>query len=102
VWSVDGKFERHVATPAKPYDALLVHATGAASGGSSGSGKLCAVVVGLDHRVHVIDSVSGQVMRSFGAPGSGVGQFYYPCSLALWNGELWISDQYNDRLVVMK
>jgi len=95
VWSVSGKFERSIATPAHPRDVLLVSTGGTA-------GKLLALAMCNDHRVHVIDAQDGRVLRSIGQQGSGDGQFWSLWGAAVCNGELLVCDYHNNRIAVMK
>ena len=53
----------------------------------------------LNHQVHVLDKLSGDVLFSFGEAGSEPGQFFHPTNLAVaGDGSIYVSDQSNFRL----
>jgi DNA-binding beta-propeller fold protein YncE len=53
----------------------------------------------LNHKVHVLDKLSGNVLLSFGDVGSAPGQFFHPTNLAVaGDGSIYVSDQSNFRL----
>jgi len=53
----------------------------------------------LNHKVHVLDKLSGDVLFSFGEAGSEPGQFFHPTNLAVaGDGSIYVSDQSNFRL----
>lgn len=53
----------------------------------------------LNHKVHVLDKLSGDVLFSFGGAGSEPGQFFHPTNLAVaGDGSIYVSDQSNFRL----
>lgn len=53
----------------------------------------------LNHQVHVLDKLTGDVLFSFGDPGSAPGQFFHPTNLAIGvDGSVYVADQSNFRL----
>jgi hypothetical protein len=45
-------------------------------------------------------SASGSLLLAFGSAGSAHGQFNHPSHLEISNGQLFVSDEYNDRVEV--
>ena len=55
-----------------------------------------------NHRIDVYSTATGELRASFGRPGSGPGQFYYPSGLAIGpNGEIHVADMMNGRVQVL-
>ena len=61
------------------------------------------ILVGdYNHRVSIFDKI-GNFMHCFGSQGSAVGQFQYPCGIAVStksNGNVYVSDTNNKRFQV--
>lgn len=53
------------------------------------------------HDIKVFD-VMGQLVKTFGAPGDGVGEFNAPTHLAFSGGHLYVSDTLNSRVQVFE
>lgn len=51
------------------------------------------------HEIKVFDR-TGQLIRTFGSPGEGEGEFNAPTHLALSGGHLYVSDTFNSRIQV--
>lgn len=53
-----------------------------------------------NHRISIFDP-SGQFLRDFGTQGSKVGQFSFPCGIAVDNeGSIVVADQRNHRIQI--
>jgi sugar lactone lactonase YvrE len=52
-----------------------------------------------NHRIVVVRS-DGTFVRAFGRQGSGVGEFDFPTSVAMSNDVVYVTDFYNDRVVI--
>jgi len=52
--------------------------------------------------VKVFDSKDGQLVREWGAQGSGVGEFQYPSGIAVSDDEVYVGDARNNRVQVFR
>lgn len=53
------------------------------------------------HRIAVFEIATGKLLKTFGKPGGGEGEFYFPTSVAFSKqGELCVVDQMNARVVI--
>ncbi len=63
------------------------------------SGNKLYVTDVMNHKVHVLDKLSGDSLLSFGEVGSEIGQFFHPTNLTISrDGSVYVVDQSNFRL----
>ncbi len=67
---------------------------------AAGPGDLFSIADAANQRILVLDA-RGQLVRQFGSPGSGQGNFLYPNGLALDNmGNIYVADSNNRRIQI--
>ena len=121
VWVADRNNHRVVSfNPSNPAGTSVTYGT-PGSFGTPGSGTYqfnCPRNVAVDPsgNVWVADACNGHIAeftpgapngstgtfaswKTFGSPGTGVGQFGWPDGVAFYNGNVYIADQANDRIV---
>ena len=88
VFDADDHFLRAIGEPGqfRPVDVAI-------------AGNLLYVTDIMNHRIHVLDKATGEVIQTFGDAGSEPGQLFHPTNLAIGDdGTIYVTDTSNFRL----
>jgi DNA-binding beta-propeller fold protein YncE len=88
VFDADDRFLRAIGEPGqfRPVDVAI-------------AGNLLYVTDIMNHRIHVLDKATGEVIQTFGDAGSEPGQLFHPTNLAIGDdGTIYVTDTSNFRL----
>lgn len=88
VFSADDRFLRAIGEPGqfRPVDVAI-------------AGNLLYVTDIMNHRIHVLDKITDEVIQTFGDAGSEPGQLFHPTNLAIGDdGTIYVTDTSNFRL----
>lgn len=88
VFNADDRFLRAIGEPGqfRPVDVAI-------------AGNLLYVTDIMNHRIHVLDKATDEVVQTFGDAGSEPGQLFHPTNLAIGSdGTIYVTDTSNFRL----
>lgn len=88
VFNADDRFLRAIGEPGqfRPVDVAI-------------TGNLLYVTDIMNHRIHVLDKTTDEVIQTFGDAGSEPGQLFHPTNLAIGDdGTIYVTDTSNFRL----
>jgi len=88
VFNADDRFLRAIGEPGqfRPVDVAI-------------AGNLLYVTDIMNHRIHVLDKITDEVIQTFGDAGSEPGQLFHPTNLAIGDdGTIYVTDTSNFRL----